>query len=103
MLREEEASEGLGRRFTRIEQLPKEVKAVLPKEAQEIFVETFNIACDKGLKRHGCFRYAWTMVRNEGYRRHWRTGRWFRLRVKLFAQKKSEGRGDKTNRLEVSS
>ena len=73
MLREAEESEGCAMRFTRIEQLPKEVKAVLHKEAQEIFLEAFNITCDKGLERLGCFRYAWTMVRNEGYRRDRRT------------------------------
>ena len=79
MLREAEVSEERVKRFTRIEQLPKEVKATLPKEAQEIFVEAFNIACDKGLERSRCFRYAWTMVHNEGYRRDLRTGKWFEV------------------------
>ena len=79
MLREADASEGWAMRFTRIEQLPKEVKAALPKEAQEIFLEAFNIACDKGLERPRCFRYAWAMIHNEGYRRDWRIGKWFEV------------------------
>ena len=62
-------------KYLHIHQLPREIKAELPEEAQEIFIKYFNIACDKGLPRSGCFRYAWTMVRNHGYRKD-QAGMW---------------------------
>ena len=61
------------RKYTHINQLPRDVKAVLSGEAQEIFVKYFNIACDQGLQKPGCFRYAWRMVRIHGYRREVKT------------------------------
>ena len=62
-------------KFTHVHQLPKDIKADLPEKAQEIFLEYFNIACDQGLQRPSCFRYAWTMVRNHGYRKD-KSGIW---------------------------
>ena len=62
-------------KYINIHQLPKDVKAILPDEAQEIFLEYYNIACDQGLPKGGCFRYAFQMVRNHGYRKD-RTGMW---------------------------
>lgn len=62
-----------------MDELPANVKAVLPWEAQEIFLKAFNIAQSKGLKESGCFSYAWRMVRNQGYRKN-RTGNWALVR-----------------------
>ena len=62
-------------KYLYIHQLPSYLKAILPEEAQEIFIKYFNIACDQGLQRSGCFRYACTMVRNHGYRKD-QTGMW---------------------------
>ena len=64
------------RKYTHIGQLRKEVKAVLPQEAQEIFLRAYNVACDRGLTASSCFRYAWTMVHNDGYRKDRITGQW---------------------------
>ena len=62
-------------KYAGVYELPDDIRAVLPGDAQEIFLKSFNIACDQGLPTPRCFSYAWTMIRIHGYRKD-KTGRW---------------------------
>lgn len=58
--------------------LPAPVRRVLPKHAQEIFLEAFNSAWENyGHDEGRAFRIAWTAVKRE-YTKDTRTGKWKR-------------------------
>ena len=51
--------------YQRITQLPKSVKNVLPKEAQQIFKKVFNNAWDQYDDEEICFKVAWKAVKRK--------------------------------------
>ncbi len=64
--------------YKNLSDLPAPVRHVLPKHAQEIFLETFNSAWENyGHDEERAFRIAWAAVKRE-YVKDTRTGKWKR-------------------------
>ncbi len=64
--------------YKNLSDLPAPVRHVLPKHAQEIFLETFNSAWENyGHDEERAFRIAWAAVKRE-YVKDTRTSKWKR-------------------------
>ncbi len=62
--------------YKSLSDLPKPVRHVLPKRAQEIFLEAFNSAWENyGHEEERAFRIAWTAVKRK-YKKDERSGKW---------------------------
>lgn len=63
--------------YDSLSDLPERVKKVLPKRALIIFFNAFNKAWyELLLPEERCFRYAWGAVKNAGFRKNPKTGKW---------------------------
>ncbi|MBK1988627.1 ChaB family protein [Sphaerospermopsis aphanizomenoides BCCUSP55] len=49
----------------KINELPQDIKAILPEHAQQIFVAAFNAAQSNGMNEEDTLEVAWSSVNNE--------------------------------------
>jgi len=51
--------------YSKVEELPQDIKEQLPEHAQQIFFAAFNAAQSDGLSEEGARTVAWNSVKNE--------------------------------------
>jgi cation transport regulator len=62
--------------FSKVEELPQDIKEQLPEHAQQIFFAAFNAAQSDGLSEDGAREIAWNSVRHK-YAQS-KDGQWYR-------------------------
>jgi len=67
--------------YESLEDIPENLKVILPNKAQIIFYEAFNRAWYKLLlPEEKCFMYSWGAIKNAGYVKNPKTGKWHKPR-----------------------